>query len=261
MIITPIDKIEVEIIPEVLKMPIYCLEENGYVPMAFFTELGASKSDLIAILGNDTYDQLNSLKIQIDRQEPVSVISHDLIGKVITQLAIMPQHSLFASISKKLFLKSWESGAVTIDDYAEEFRHDSAFWQSKIDSLLTQGDKLQQASISIEPHPQIDFAIIEQLNSEELEAYLEQNPAFVSYQVVQFLCNCQYPTTHDVWQNYLLKCLYFHSRELEYSYFVFHLLVQDPSVCLLTQTLLTDWMLEGEFVIADPAIRFKMHGE
>ena len=255
MIITPIEKIDVEIIPEILKMPIYCHEQNGYVPMAFFTELGASESDIIAILGSDIYDRLNSLKIQIDRQELMPVISSDLIGKVITQLAVMPQHLVFASISKKLFLKSWESGAVTIDDYAQDFRLNSIFWESKIDSLLTRGDKLQQTSI--EPHPQIDFATIEQLNSEELEAYLELNPAFVSYQVVQFLCNCHYPTTHVIWQDYLLKCLYFHSRELEYSYFLFHLLIQDESVCLLTQTLLTDWMLEGGFVIDDPTIRFK----
>lgn len=248
--ITPTEKIDVEIIPEILQMPMYCLKENGYIPLAFFTELGASTEDIETIIGSDRFNNLNTFTLQIDRQKPVLAISHDLLGLLITQLAMMPQYPIFASISKKLFLKSYESGAITIDDFAEEFRNDSAFWQAKISDLPTPVQPSKPTSIR--PHPQVDFATISQLEGEKLEAYLELNPAYISYQVTQFLCDCHLPLTHDVWRNYLLKCLYFYSRELEFEYFFYHLLIQDENVCLLTQTLLTDWMVEGGFFLSVP---------
>lgn len=250
MIITPTEKIDVEIIPEILQMPMYCLESNGYVPLAFFTELGASTEDIKAIIGSDRFNSLSLSAFKIERQKPTLAIPNGLLGLLITQLAVMPQYPIFASISKKLFIKSYESGAITADEFADDFRQDSAFWQSKISNLPTQTERAKPAFIR--PHPQVDFATISQLDDEELDAYLDLNPAYISHQVTQFLCNCQLPLTHDVWRNYLLKCLYFYSREFEYEYFLYHLLIQDENVCLLTQTLLTDWMLEGEFSLSVP---------
>jgi hypothetical protein len=251
MIIIPTEKIDVEIIPEILQMPMYCLEQNGYIPLAFFTELGASEEDIKTIIGKDNFKNSNTFEIQIDQQKFVSAISHNLATSLITQLAVMYQYSIFASISKKLIIKSFESGAVTVDDFADDFRQDSVFWHSKISSLLTQINS-SKPNFSITPHPQVDFATISRLDDEELDAYLELNPAYISYKITQFLCNCQLPLTHNVWRDYLLKYLDFHRRDLEYEYFLYHLLIQDENVCLLTQTLLTDWMLEDGFSLYIP---------
>jgi hypothetical protein len=230
MIVTPTEKIDVEIIPNILQMPMYCLAENGYIPLAFFTELGASEDDLKTIIGSDRFNNLKAFKIQINQQKPVLAISHDLLGMLITQLAVMPQYSIFSTISKKLFIKSYEVGAITIEDFADDFRQDAPFWQKKISNLPTQTKPSKP--IPIRPHPQIDFATISQLEGEKLEAYLDLNPAYISYQVTQYLCNCHLPITHEIWRNYLWKCLCFHRRglELEYEYFIYHLLVHTNSL-------------------------------
>jgi|GEM_PF-5411469 len=255
MVITPTDKIAVEIIPEILQMPMYCLEENGYIPLAFFTELGASQEDIETIIRNDGTNNENICKISIDRQQPISAISYKLACLLITQLALMPQYPIFTSIDKKLVIKSFESGAISIDDFAEEFRSDSVFWQSKISNLQTKSDTSKP--IYIRPHPQVDFAAISQLEGQKLDAYLDLNPAYVSYKVTQFLCNHRLPITedfwnNDIWSNNLFKCLHFHRRDEEYHYFIYHLLVQDENVCLLVQTLLTDWMVAGGFSLSIP---------
>ena len=250
MIITPTEKINLEIIPEILNMLVYFCQECGYIPLVFFTELGILEEDIKAILGINDLSELNLLKVQIDEQDAVVVVSYILASKLISQLAVISQYSVFASISKKLFLKSIETGAVTIDDFAEDFRGDSGFWQSKINNLEREVTKPKLTLIR--PHPQVDFTTIARLDDEEIEAYLDINPTYISYKVTQFLCNCNKPITDDIWKNYLLKCLYFHNRELEYSYFLYHLLIKDESVCLLVQTLLTDWMKEGRFCLDIP---------
>ena len=89
MMIIPTEKIHVEIIPEILQMPMYCLESNGYIPLTFFTELGASEQDIKAILGSERFDNLNAFKIEM--QKPTIAIPHESIGLLITQLAILPQ--------------------------------------------------------------------------------------------------------------------------------------------------------------------------
>ncbi len=179
MIITPTQRIDVEIIPEILQMPIYYLEQNGYIPLAFFTELGALEEDIKAIVENSSFNESSILKVQINEQDGVLVISHDLASWLITQLAVMPQYSIFASISRKLLLKSFESGAITVDDFADDFRQDSVFWHSKISDLPTQIDSLKPTFIT--PHPQVDFATISRLDDKELHAYLDLNPAYISY--------------------------------------------------------------------------------
>jgi hypothetical protein len=104
MILTPTEKIDVEIIPNILQMPMYCLAENGYVPLAFFTELGASEDDLKTIIGSDHFNNLKAFKIQINQSKPVLAISHDLLGLLITQLAVKPQYSIFATLEFEYFL-------------------------------------------------------------------------------------------------------------------------------------------------------------
>lgn len=242
MIITPTDKIEVEIIPKAIRMPIYCLGQNGYVPLAFFTELGVSEEDIQAIIGSDDLGNPKYCEIQINRQQSEPAIDRDLIGLLISQLGVLPQYPVFSSICKKLTLMSYESGAMTIDDFADDFRQDSLFWQSKIASLPTQIAKSQP--VSIPPHPQVDFATISRLEGKELADYLKAYPAFTSYMVTQYLC-CSYPPlVYKIWKDYFFQCLCFHNRELEFDYFLYHLLIQDENVCLLTQTLFIDWMLE-----------------
>lgn len=89
MIITPTERIDVEIIPEILQMPIYYLEQNGYIPLAFFTELGASQEDIKAIVENSSFNQSSILEVQINQQDAVLVISHNLATCLITQLAVI----------------------------------------------------------------------------------------------------------------------------------------------------------------------------
>ena len=185
MIITPTDKINVEIIPKVLQMPIYCFGQNGFVPLTFFTELGASEEDIQAIIASDDLSNPKTCQIKIDRQQSEPAISCDLIGLLISQLGVLPQYPVFSSICKKLTLMSYESGAITIDDCADDFRQDSLFWQSKIANLPTQTAKPKPIPV----HPLIDPDTISRPEGKELYAYLKLHPAYISYLVTQYLCS------------------------------------------------------------------------
>ena len=234
-------KFQVSIIPEILNMPLYSVEETAYIPINFFTELGVPPKEIDVFTALSDWKQGDSSETErVPTNTFTSLIPYDAASKLISQLAANEKYSIFRIISTKLFLKSLEAGTIKIEDLADEFKKDINYWQSKINSL----DRDCNPQNFIPFHPDIESIEIERLRyqSPEWESYLELNPSYVSYRLVYLIAEpSQDENLNRQVNDYLRKCLYYHNRHLEYYYFLYHILTRDESLCLLIQTLLTEW--------------------
>lgn len=235
------EKTQVSIIPEILNMPFYCDQINAYVPITFFTELGVSQKDIKGLIAVNHWKKRNyfSKTEKVSTNSDTSLIPYKVASRLIAQLA--DKYPIFKIISTKLFVKSLEEGTIRVEDFAEEFKQDGNFWKSQLE-FLDRNYKLQNP---VPLHPNIDVSEIDQLRykSSDWESYLEQNPSYVSYRLVCLIAEKSLDEHKNKQiSDYLLKCLFFHERDLEYYYFLYHVAIRDESVCLLVQTLLTEWL-------------------
>ncbi len=227
-------KIEIPLLASEVTMPMLCQGEEAYIPLSFFSDLGASEKELEIILEREK-TSLKETRVKVEFEgKTYSAIPRLVAVEIISGLPNISEKPIFKTIHTQLLKVSLESELVLdqlAEECADEFRSDHEFWSQKLQAILRQ----PRREIVIPAHPAMEI-------SEDGEYY--------NHEALGFIMVDQIANPHrgeDQGRNARTKLqsmLEFHHREREYNFFLYSILTGDINTCLLAQTMFADWITE-----------------